>query len=88
MKQATIKLNLARAGGESSGTVDLVVSSITDLGRTGGRTSVNFHGGLVYVTDPDRLIEARLHRMIADNLEHEAELDAVKADAAAESRIQ
>lgn len=68
----SIVLEIESARGEISGQIRLNPASIQRVGRTGKRASIDFAGGLVYVTDPDRLIEAMLHRAIADQLELEA----------------
>jgi N-dimethylarginine dimethylaminohydrolase len=43
--------------------------------------------GTFYVGQASRTAQARVHRYLADQLEHEAELEAVRADAAQEARI-
>jgi hypothetical protein len=64
--------------GEATGWIEIESASITKLGRVGNRTSIDYGGGLVYVTDPDRKIEARIHRLIADVLD-EAAIEAADA---------
>jgi hypothetical protein len=84
-----ITFTLTLAGGAHVGVITLRIDQITKIeSYQGGRSLVSTGIGTFYVGGESRAAQARVHRYLADKLEHEAELEAVKADAALESRIQ
>jgi hypothetical protein len=86
--EETITFELTLAGGEPVGTITLRIDQITKIeSYTGARSLVSTGIGTFYVGQTSRTAQARVHRYLADKLEHEAELESVKADAAAERRI-
>ena len=88
-EKEAISFELTLAGGARVGTIFLEIDQITKIeSYQGGRSLVSTGIGTFYVGEASRTAQARVHRYLADKLEHEAVLEAVKADAAAESRIQ
>jgi hypothetical protein len=89
MTSEVIRFELTLAGGEPVGTIELKIDQITKIEKwQGGRSLVSTGIGTFYVSEASKPAQARVHRYLADRLEHEAELEAVKADAAQEARIQ
>jgi hypothetical protein len=88
MTSEVIRFELTLAGGDRVGTIELEIDQITKIeGYHDGRSLVSTGIGTFYVGQASRTAQARVHRYLADKLEHEAELEAVRADAAQEARI-
>jgi hypothetical protein len=70
-KENTINLEITTATGELVGTIAIEARHIKSVSESFGRTSVEFNGGLIYTSSECRGLRARVHRIMAEDLEAE-----------------
>ena len=82
--ETIITIEVTNAEGDHTAEVKVEIDKITKIEKsTYGRSQLHMSGAFFHFDDPGRKLEALIHRRIADRIELEAE----KADAAAEARL-
>jgi hypothetical protein len=66
-----IALEITTAKGELVGRITIAARHINSVSENNGRTCVDFSGGLIYTSSDCRGLRARVHRIMAEDLEAE-----------------
>jgi hypothetical protein len=70
-KKNEITLEITTSEGQLVGRITIAARHIKSVSESFGRTSVEFNGGLIYTSSECRGLRARVHRIMAEDLEAE-----------------
>jgi hypothetical protein len=80
-KENEITLEITTNKGELVGRITIAARHIKSVSESFGRTSVDFEGGLIYTSSECRGLRARVHRIMAEDLEAELANEAMAVTA-------